>query len=153
MLDVGCGTGSLSLLLAEAGHQVTGIDFSPAMIQRAIDKARDAELEVDFLVGDAANPPSLPEGVDVLLGRHILWAMSETPLDVVLDRWAGYLVPGGSIVMIEGFWHTGVGLKQEQIVNALPVSLRLAHSETLSDYAELWGAPVADERYVLVASR
>ncbi|QQR40090.1 class I SAM-dependent methyltransferase [Devosia rhizoryzae] len=91
MLDVGCGTGSLSLLLAEAGHQVTGIDFSPAMIQRAIEKARDAELQVDFLVGDAARPTLPNVGVDVILGRHILWAISETPLNVVLERWAGCL--------------------------------------------------------------
>lgn len=35
VLDIGCGTGSLSLLLAEAGHRVTGVDLAPRMVERA----------------------------------------------------------------------------------------------------------------------
>jgi len=35
VLDVGCGTGSLALLLAEQGHRVTGVDLSPVMVERA----------------------------------------------------------------------------------------------------------------------
>ena len=34
-LDLGCGTGFLSLELASRGHRVTGVDFAPAMIARA----------------------------------------------------------------------------------------------------------------------
>ena len=32
VLDIGCGTGSLSLLASEQGHRVTGVDLSPAMV-------------------------------------------------------------------------------------------------------------------------
>src|SRR3954465_8449999 len=35
VLELGCGTGRLTLPLALAGHQVTGIDLSPAMLHRA----------------------------------------------------------------------------------------------------------------------
>ena len=38
--DLGCGTGSLSLLLVEDGHEVDGVDFSPEMLRRADAKAR-----------------------------------------------------------------------------------------------------------------
>ncbi|MEU4245934.1 methyltransferase domain-containing protein [Amycolatopsis sp. NPDC026612] len=55
VVDLGCGTGSLSLLLAEAGHDVCGADFSTAMLGQARRKA--AGLEVDFRHGDAADPP------------------------------------------------------------------------------------------------
>ncbi|MGB4872206.1 MAG: class I SAM-dependent methyltransferase, partial [Candidatus Promineifilaceae bacterium] len=39
ILDIGCGTGSLSAVLAGLGHQVTGIDLSPVMISIAQTKA------------------------------------------------------------------------------------------------------------------
>ena len=36
--DLGCGTGSLSLLMAEAGHHVSGLDISSAMVAAARDR-------------------------------------------------------------------------------------------------------------------
>ncbi|GAA0650524.1 hypothetical protein GCM10009535_30770 [Streptomyces thermocarboxydovorans] len=38
VLDLGCGTGSLSLLAAEQGHRVTGVDRSRAMVTPAREK-------------------------------------------------------------------------------------------------------------------
>ena len=38
-LDIGCGTGFLSLELASRGHEVTGIDFAPEMLALAKEKA------------------------------------------------------------------------------------------------------------------
>jgi len=48
VLDVGCGTGFLSLLLAELGHRVTGIDVADAMLTMARRKAAALGLTVDF---------------------------------------------------------------------------------------------------------
>ncbi len=42
VVDLGCGTGSLSLLLAEAGHDVHGVDLSPRMVYAARAKAAAA---------------------------------------------------------------------------------------------------------------
>jgi 2-polyprenyl-3-methyl-5-hydroxy-6-metoxy-1,4-benzoquinol methylase len=50
ILDAGCGTGSLAVMLARAGYRVTGVDLSPGMIARA--KAKDPSGEVDWRVGD-----------------------------------------------------------------------------------------------------
>jgi cyclopropane fatty-acyl-phospholipid synthase-like methyltransferase len=50
LLDAGCGTGSLALMLAREGYRVTGLDASPEMIARA--KVKDAGAEVDWRVGD-----------------------------------------------------------------------------------------------------
>ena len=44
LLDIGCGTGSLSIVLAQLGHHVTAIDLSPAMIEQAKKKTAVAEL-------------------------------------------------------------------------------------------------------------
>jgi 2-polyprenyl-3-methyl-5-hydroxy-6-metoxy-1,4-benzoquinol methylase len=40
VLDVGAGTGSMSLLAAELGHEVTALDLSASMLHRAKEKAR-----------------------------------------------------------------------------------------------------------------
>lgn len=103
VLDIGCGTGSLSLLLAEAGSNVTGIDFAAAMIDQANAKASQANLEINFHIGDAAQPGFETASFDVILGRHILWAIPGISSDVVLQCWAQLLQPGGRLVMIEGF--------------------------------------------------
>jgi len=45
VLDIGCGTGSLAVLIARRGAQVVGIDISASMLDVAIQKARLAEVE------------------------------------------------------------------------------------------------------------
>lgn len=55
VLDLGCGTGSLAIRLAEAapGAEVVGIDPDPEVLRRARDKAARAGVEVRFEEGDA----------------------------------------------------------------------------------------------------
>jgi len=153
VLDVGCGTGSLSLLLTEAGYEVAGIDFAPAMIERARAKAAEAGMAIDFAVGDAADPPFVAGSFDVVLGRHILWAIPDLPTRTVLERWAALVRPGGVLVLVEGFWHTGAGLQQAAVLDALPASLRITRSENIAADPLLWGAPSTDERYALRADK
>src|SRR4051812_32004082 len=57
--DLGSGTGTLSVLLADAGYAVDGVDFSAAMVERARAKAGD-RAGVTFVVADAADPPLEP---------------------------------------------------------------------------------------------
>src|SRR4051794_34341132 len=73
ILDIGCGTGSLSLLLAELGHEVSGIDLSPAMIAQAQRKALAAGHPIAFQVMDAADPQLELQHFDLILCRHLLW--------------------------------------------------------------------------------
>jgi len=57
VLELGCGTGRLTLPLAQAGHEVTGLDFSPAMLVRAREKLaaepRSVQDRVTLVEGDA----------------------------------------------------------------------------------------------------
>lgn len=144
--DLGCGTGTLSALLAGEGYAVTGLDFSPAMVDRA--RAKAPELE--FVVGDASAPP-LPAGAfDVVLSRHVLWAMPD-PV-AALARWITLLAPGGRLVLVEGSWHTGAGLTAERCEAIVRTVRRHAEVRMLPDPV-LWGGPIADERYLLVSRR
>ncbi|MBR2473746.1 MAG: class I SAM-dependent methyltransferase [Clostridia bacterium] len=52
MLDLGCGTGSLTLALAELGYDMIGADISPEMLSIASERAYGAEKSILFLMQD-----------------------------------------------------------------------------------------------------
>ena len=52
VLDLGCGPGLYTSRLARRGCRCTGIDFSPASIAYAIDKARSEKLDCRYIEGD-----------------------------------------------------------------------------------------------------
>lgn len=149
VLDLGCGTGTLSLLAAEQGHRVTGVDLSPAMIDLA--RAKLAGRDAAFLVGDAAAPPVGEQRYDVVLVRHVLWTLPDPAR--VLRHWRGLLRPGGRLVLIEGRWGTvsPVGIPADRLTELLAPVAGHVRVERLSDDPLLWGKTVADERYAVVA--
>src|SRR3989339_1866042 len=53
ILDVGCGTGRHTIELTKRGYAVTGIDFSESQLNRAIEKAENQHLKIDFQQQDA----------------------------------------------------------------------------------------------------
>ena len=57
ILDVGCGTGRHSIELAKRGYKITGIDLSESMLQKAKDKAKSYNLDIEFQKHDARNLP------------------------------------------------------------------------------------------------
>ncbi|MGW2632866.1 class I SAM-dependent methyltransferase [Streptomyces chattanoogensis] len=149
ILDLGCGTGSLALLAAEQGHRVTGVDRSPAMIARA--RAKLAGRDAGFLVGDAAEPPVGEERFDVVLVRHVLWALPDPA--AVLRHWAGLLAPGGRLVLVEGRWGEAdpVGIPADELAVLVGPLVERTQLERLSGESVLWGKEVQDERYALIA--
>ena len=147
--DLGCGTGTLSLLLAgEGGHHVSGVDFSSEMIRRAREKTYRTIPKPVFTEADAADPP-LPAGCfDVVLARHVLWAMPDPA--AALRNWIELLTPTGILILIEGRWHTGVGLSADECSQLVRERRDDVQLRMLND-PSYWGGPTADERYLIIS--
>ncbi|HEX2132835.1 MAG TPA: class I SAM-dependent methyltransferase [Actinophytocola sp.] len=143
--DVGCGTGSLTALLSAAGHTVHGLDRSAAMLAAAVRKTSAA-----FVRADAAAPPFRAGSVDVVLARHVLWALPDP--DSALVRWVRLLRPGGRLVLVEGRWSTGAGIRLAECRTLVRRHRDDVTTRRLDDPA-LWGRAVEDERYLLVSRR
>jgi SAM-dependent methyltransferase len=144
--DLGCGTGTLAQLVAEEGHGIDGVDFSPEMVRRATAKAGSFP-GVTFVVGDAAAPP-LPDGqYAVVLCRHVLWALPDPAAAVA--RWSRLLTPDGRLALIEGSWSTGAGLTAARTVELVEAAGLEAEHRALDDPA-YWGGPIDDERYLVI---
>jgi ubiquinone/menaquinone biosynthesis C-methylase UbiE len=99
-LDLGCGTGFLSLELAARGHRVTGIDFAPAMIAEARRKAAEGGFAIRFEEGDAESLPFPAGRFDLAVCRHLLWTLPHP--EAALDEWIRVLRPGGRLAVIDG---------------------------------------------------
>ena len=143
--DLGCGTGTLALLLAEAGYAVDGVDFSPVMVRRARAKAGHVAT---FHEGDAAEPPLDDAAYDVVLSRHVLWALPDPA--AALERWVALLAPEGRLVLVEGSWSTGAGLTAEQTVALVRSTGRGADLRPMPEPV-FWGRQITDERYLVVS--
>ena len=146
MLDIGCGTGSLAVLLAEEGHTVSGVDFSSEMLAQASAKATATGVSVALARADATCLPIRSRALDVIVCRHVLWALDD--IDRVLEHWSEFLRPTGRLLLIEGQWSTGAGLRAVEVVAALGRLGRRASVEVLAD-ERLWGRPTEDERYLV----
>lgn len=57
VLDVACGTGNAALPAARAGAQVTGLDLVPELLEGGRKKAAAADVEIDWVEGDAEELP------------------------------------------------------------------------------------------------
>lgn len=146
--DLGCGTATLSVLLADEGHTVDAVDFSPAMLALA-ERKTAGRPDVRVLLGDAADPPLTPASYDVVLCRHVLWALPDQR--AALRRWVDLLSPGGRLVLVEGRWGNGAGLSAAETTSLVRGLGRGAEVTPLADPV-WWGRPIDDERYLLVST-
>lgn len=100
VLDVGAGTGAMSLLAASLGHRVTALDLSTGMLDKLRAKAADRDLDIQIVNAPADQPP--PGPFDVILERHVLWTLPDPAKALASLR--GVAAPNGRLVSFEGMW-------------------------------------------------
>lgn len=97
-LDLGCGRGAASALLADAvgpTGSLTATDLSPAMVAHARAALTGSPARLDVRVGDASDP-GLPEGAfDVVVASAVLFFLPDP--EAALVRWVRLLAPGGRL--------------------------------------------------------
>jgi SAM-dependent methyltransferase len=121
VIELGCGTGSTALRLAESAGRIVASDISPNMTAIGRDKAAAAGIEnVDFVVGDVM-AGTLPAGpYDVVMGFNLFHLIRDRA--AAFRAVAAMVKPGGlfiskTVCIAEG----GGGLKLRAIKLALPV--------------------------------
>jgi ubiquinone/menaquinone biosynthesis C-methylase UbiE len=96
ILDAGCGDGYGSYLLQKQGYEVTGVDVSTNMVEKA--KSRDTENKLQFLQADIASMPFSDATFEAIMAINSMeWTLD--PLGVLKEfsrvlRSSGYLCIG-----------------------------------------------------------
>jgi ubiquinone/menaquinone biosynthesis C-methylase UbiE len=118
VLDVACGTGNATIPAAKAGARVTGLDFSPAMLEIARERAADAMVEIDFVEGDAQELPFEDASFDrvVSVFGH-MFAPDHARTAAEMRR---VLRPGGAITFACWMPEGGVGRMMRTTAELVP---------------------------------
>jgi len=96
-LEIGCGSGSTALLLADSVKHITATDISSNMIKIAQDKAKDQQIEnASFAQKTLFDNTLKPGSFDVILAYNILHLLEDTPESI--RRIKELLKPGGIFI-------------------------------------------------------
>lgn len=96
VLDVGCGTGSLAVLLAAGGRTVVAVDPAEASLEVA--KLKDGAAEVRWVHGDATALPALSADLAVMTGNVAQVFLTDEDWEQTLRGIGAALRPGGHLV-------------------------------------------------------
>jgi 2-polyprenyl-3-methyl-5-hydroxy-6-metoxy-1,4-benzoquinol methylase len=119
-LDIGCGTGHFSRLLAAHADHVTGIDLSPEMIRIA--QERSAHLpNIDYQVQDVTTWDAPPDTFDCIASIATLHHM---PPETVYPKIAQMLKPGGVLLVLDLYQQSGM---VELLSNIITIPLSMYH--------------------------
>ena len=100
VLDVGCGPGFFSVLLARLGYEVTAVDYTENMLAEARKNAAHYGVDIDFRRMDAQKL-DFEDGIfDLVISRNVLWNLEQP--EQAYREWIRVLKPNGTVMNFDG---------------------------------------------------
>lgn len=150
-LDVGCGTGAFTRLLAERADHVLGLDLSPEMVRVAQERSR-AQSNVVYRVADVMQVDLPVASFDCIVSIATLHHLT---MEAVLEKLVGALKPGGRLIVLDLFEPRGlVGLLQSTVALVAKRAAGLLQTGRLSEAPEVraaWAAHARHDVYLTLA--
>jgi SAM-dependent methyltransferase len=103
-IDLGTGTGSNAIFLAEKGFDVTGIDFAASAIEKARQAADEAGVPVRFVVDDLTQLRQVDGTFDFLVDYGTVDDLSPTDRDLYMQNVLGLTHPGSQFLLWVHEW-------------------------------------------------
>ena len=98
-LDLGCGTGTNAITLAQHNWQVTGVDFSKHAIYLARKKAKHVGLKIDFRIDDVTSLSTLGDSYDLILDIGCFHGLSRENQHSTINNIIRLLSPQGTYLV------------------------------------------------------
>ena len=118
-IDLGCGTGTNVITHAQAGWQVTGVDFAPRAVKLARQKARRAGVSVELHVRDVTRLDGIAGPFDLIFDLGCLHTIPQALRHNYLDQVDRILVPAGYWLLYgflkSGTDHSGPGIQDAEV--------------------------------------
>ncbi len=104
ILDLGCGTGSTTLMLKQAfpSAEVIGLDLSPYMLVRAEHKAQSAGLDINWRHGNAEHTGFPSNSFDLVTASLLFHETPTTVSQAIVLESFRLLVAGGQVLILDG---------------------------------------------------
>ncbi|WP_414625073.1 class I SAM-dependent methyltransferase [Calothrix sp. CCY 0018] len=104
ILDLGCGTGSTTIMLKQAfpDAEVIGMDLSPYMLLRSFHKSESAGLNIEWQQGNAENTNFPDASFDLVTASLLFHETPSSTTQAILHECFRLLVPGGQVLILDG---------------------------------------------------